>query len=74
MIERDRAGATRTPLKKMGWWRSDAAALYFEDVRVPAANLIGEEGRGFKPIMANFNMERLGMAAQGGPLRAGGAG
>ena len=48
----------------MGWWCSDTAALYFEDVRVPAANLIGEEGRGFKAIMANFNMERLGMAAQ----------
>ena len=64
LIERDRAGFTRTPLKKMGWWCSDTAALYFEDVRVPAANLIGEEGRGFKAIMANFNMERLGMAAQ----------
>ncbi len=64
LVERDRAGFTRTPLKKMGWWCSDTAALYFEDVRVPAANLIGEEGRGFKAIMANFNMERLGMAAQ----------
>ena len=64
LIERDRTGFTRTPLKKMGWWCSDTAALYFEDVRVPAANLIGEEGRGFKAIMANFNMERLGMAAQ----------
>ena len=64
LIERDRAGFTRTPLAKMGWWASDTAALYFEDVRVPAANLIGEEGRGFKAIMANFNMERLGMAAQ----------
>ena len=64
LIERDRTGFTRTPLKKMGWWCSDTAALYFEEVRVPAANLIGEEGRGFKAIMANFNMERLGMAAQ----------
>lgn len=64
LIERDRAGFTRTPLAKMGWWASDTAALYFEDVRVPAANLIGEEGRGFKAIMSNFNMERLGMSAQ----------
>jgi acyl-CoA dehydrogenase len=64
LIERDRPGFTRTPLKKMGWWSSDTAALYFDEVGVPAANLIGEEGRGFKAIMANFNMERLGMAAQ----------
>ena len=64
LIERDRPGFSRTPLKKMGWWCSDTAALYFEDVRVPAANLIGQEGCGFKAIMANFNMERLGMSAQ----------
>ena len=66
LLERDREGFTRTPLKKMGWWASDTAALYFRDVRVPAANLIGEEGRGFKAIMTNFNSERLGMAARRG--------
>lgn len=64
LIERERADFTRTPLKKMGWWASDTAALHFDNVRVPAANLIGEEGRSFKVIMTNFNMERLGMAAQ----------
>ena len=63
LIERDRPGFTRTRLKKMGWWSSDTAALYFEDVRVPQSNLIGAEGRGFKAIMANFNSERLGMSA-----------
>ncbi len=63
LIERDRTGFTRSPLKKMGWWASDTAALYFDDVRVPAANLIGAEGQGFKAIMSNFNMERLTMSA-----------
>lgn len=63
LIERDRPGFTRTELKKMGWWCSDTATLHFDDVRVPAANLIGEENAGFRAIMRNFNSERLGMAA-----------
>jgi len=63
MIERDTPGFSRTPLKKMGWWASDTAALYFDDCRVPAANLIGAENEGFKAIMANFNNERHGMAS-----------
>lgn len=63
LIERDREGFTRTPLKKQGWWASDTAALYFDDVRVPKENLIGEENQGFIGIMNNFNSERLGMAA-----------
>ncbi len=63
LLERDMPGFTRTPLKKQGWWASDTAALYFDDVRVPKENLIGEEGQGFQAIMKNFNAERLGMAA-----------
>lgn len=63
LIERDRPGFTRTSLKKQGWWASDTAALYFDDVRVPKSNLIGEENKGFVGIMSNFNSERLGMAA-----------
>ncbi|MFY9315022.1 MAG: acyl-CoA dehydrogenase family protein [Burkholderiales bacterium] len=63
LIERERAGFTRTELKKMGWWCSDTATLHFDQVRVPAANLIGEENQGFRAIMHNFNSERLGMAA-----------
>ncbi|MEA2839196.1 MAG: acyl-CoA dehydrogenase [Methylobacteriaceae bacterium] len=62
-IERDTPGFSRTPLKKMGWWASDTATLYFEECRVPVENLIGEEGAGFKTIMLNFNDERLGMAS-----------
>lgn len=63
LIETDRAGVTRTPLEKMGWWASDTAVIYFDDVRVPAANVIGRENGGFIGIMLNFNKERLGLAA-----------
>jgi len=63
LIERDRPGFTRHELKKMGWWCSDTATLRFDDCRVPAANLIGEENTGFRTIMRNFNSERLGMSA-----------
>ncbi len=63
LIERERPGFTRAELKKMGWWCSDTASLHFDNVRVPAANLIGEENAGFRAIMRNFNTERLSMAA-----------
>ena len=64
LIERDTPGFTRTPLdKKMGWWCSDTATLYFDDCRVPAGNLLGTENAGSLLIMQNFNSERLGMAA-----------
>jgi acyl-CoA dehydrogenase len=63
LIERGTPGFSQTPLKKMGWWASDTAALHFDDCRVPAGNLIGEENAGFAAIMFNFNRERLGMAA-----------
>ena len=63
LIEGATPGLTRTPLKKMGWWASDTATLHFDNCRVPAGNLLGEEGAGFKLIMHNFNNERLTMAA-----------
>jgi acyl-CoA dehydrogenase len=63
LIEGDTPGLSRTKLKKMGWWASDTATLHFDDCRVPAENLIGEEGQGFRLIMHNFNSERMGMAA-----------
>jgi acyl-CoA dehydrogenase len=62
LIEMDAPGVTRTRLDKMGWRCSDTAAIYFEDVKVPAENLIGPENGGFIGIMRNFNSERLGMA------------
>ncbi len=63
LIEGDTPGLTRTPLRKMGWWCSDTATLYFDDCRVPARNLLGEENEGFRGIMMNFNNERLMLAA-----------
>lgn len=64
LIERDTPGFSRTPLdRKMGWWCSDTATLYFDNCRVPAGNLLGEENGGFLLIMQNFNHERLGLAA-----------
>ncbi len=63
LIERDTPGFQRTPLKKMGWWASDTATLYFEDARVPADDLIGTENDGFRGIMVNFNAERIFLAA-----------
>jgi acyl-CoA dehydrogenase len=63
LVPTDVAGLSRTRLEKMGWWCSDTAHLRFDNVRVPAANLLGDEGGGFKIIMTNFNGERLSMSA-----------
>jgi alkylation response protein AidB-like acyl-CoA dehydrogenase len=46
-------------LNKVGHWSSDTAELIFEDVRVPRANMLGDEGRGFYEVMKNFQGERL---------------
>lgn len=63
LIERERAGvSTGQPLKKMGWWASDTAEVFFSDVQVPKENLIGSENAGFLLIMSNFQMERLNLA------------
>jgi acyl-CoA dehydrogenase len=63
LVPADVDGLSRTRLEKMGWWCSDTAHLRFDNVRVPAGNLLGEEGGGFKIIMTNFNGERLSMSA-----------
>jgi acyl-CoA dehydrogenase len=63
VIDGNTPGLTRTALKKMGWWCSDTAHLHFDNCRVPASCLVGEEHRGFKTFMNNFNSERLFMAA-----------
>ncbi|WP_444924927.1 acyl-CoA dehydrogenase family protein [Microbulbifer sp. DLAB2-AF] len=64
LIPADAKGVSRQLLdKKQGWWCSDTASIFFDQVRVPASNLIGGENQGFLPIVHNFNRERLGIAA-----------
>lgn len=63
LIEKDTPGFTvGRSLKKMGWWASDTAELFFDDCKVPVENLIGMENLGFACIMANFQSERLALA------------
>jgi len=50
-------------LKKTGWLSSDTAELVFDHVRIPAGNLLGEEGKGFYSVMKNFQTERIALAA-----------
>jgi acyl-CoA dehydrogenase len=61
IIERG-PGVESSALEKLGWHASDTALISFEDVLVPAENLLGEENAGFYLIMANFQWERLLMA------------
>ncbi|HRL94786.1 MAG TPA: acyl-CoA dehydrogenase family protein [Pseudomonas sp.] len=63
LIEKGTPGFTvGRSLKKMGWWASDTAELFFDDCQVPVENLIGVENMGFAGIMANFQSERLSLA------------
>ena len=66
VVERGMPGfsASRS-LKKTGWRASDTAELVFDDVRVPVANRIGDEGSGFVAVMQNFVTERLSLAFYG---------
>lgn len=63
VIESNTAGySVSDKLKKTGWWASDTAQIFFDNCRVPAKNLIGEENQGFYGIMENFQAERLQLA------------
>lgn len=63
LIEKGTPGFTvGRSLKKMGWWASDTAELFFDDCRVPVGHLIGSENMGFACIMGNFQSERLALA------------
>ncbi|AMO75864.1 acyl-CoA dehydrogenase family protein [Pseudomonas citronellolis] len=63
LVEKGTPGFTvGRKLKKMGWWASDTAELFFDDCKVPVENLIGMQNMGFACIMANFQSERLALA------------
>ena len=59
VIDNGTAGVTATKLDKLGWRASDTAEIAFDNVKIPATNLMGEEGKGFPYIMQHFSLERL---------------
>ena len=64
LVERSFAGFSTSPkIPKMGMRASTMSELIFEDVRVPAENLLGTEGGGVTNMMRNLEIERLGLAA-----------
>ncbi len=64
VVERGMAGFERgRNLEKMGLKAQDTAELFFDNVEVPKANLLGEEGSGFISLMVNLPQERISIAA-----------
>lgn len=65
MVPMDAMGITRTKIRKIGMDASDTATLHFDGVRVPARNVVGQPGEGFRMQMMQFQEERLWAAANG---------
>jgi len=59
VVDRDTPGISATKLNKLGWRASDTAEIAFDNVEIPAQNLMGEENAGFSYIMQHFALERL---------------
>ncbi|WP_339650015.1 acyl-CoA dehydrogenase family protein [uncultured Salegentibacter sp.] len=59
IVDRETPGISASKLDKLGWRASDTAEIAFDDVEIPAENLMGEEGKGFSYIMQHFALERL---------------
>jgi alkylation response protein AidB-like acyl-CoA dehydrogenase len=66
LVPTDTPGFTRVPMKKKMMWRSsDTGELYFDDVRVPQKNLLGERGEGFHQMLYTLDGGRLSIGAMG---------
>lgn len=59
VIDRETPGISATKLDKLGWRASDTGEIAFDQVKIPSANLLGEENKGFAYIMQHFSLERL---------------
>ena len=59
VVDRKTPGISATKLDKLGWRASDTGEIAFDNVEIPAENLLGEEGKGFPYIMQHFASERL---------------
>ncbi|MDC1324394.1 acyl-CoA dehydrogenase family protein, partial [Polaribacter sp.] len=59
VVDRSALGVSATKLDKLGWRASDTGEIAFDNVVIPAENLLGEEGKGFPYIMQHFASERL---------------
>lgn len=63
-VEKDTSGfSVGRALDKTGWRSSDTAELLFDNCRIPADQLLGEEGKGFYAVMKNFQTERIALGA-----------
>ncbi|MDO5980141.1 acyl-CoA dehydrogenase family protein [Flavivirga spongiicola] len=61
VVDRETEGVSATKLDKLGWRASDTGEIAFDNVKIPATNLMGEENKGFAYIVQHFSLERLVM-------------
>lgn len=61
LMDRNTPGISASKLDKLGWRASDTGEIAFDNVRIPASNLMGDENKGFFYIMQHFALERLVM-------------